>query len=212
MSESKPSLMDKVMDKLHFSKDKETEHTTTHDASTTGVPAVGVPVPGQVPVESAVTGEMDEAARMKLHEEQLAVSKRAVGAGEVGIHKRVQEEHVQQTVPVKHEEIIVERRPLTETTETTPHIAAKDETVRVPLYREELVTEKRIVPTEEVIIGKREVTEQQKVSDTLRSEYIDQTQAGTHKTGTGIHDTRDTEHMSAGEKIKAALGANTKAA
>jgi len=142
-----------------------------------------------------------EEARLKLHEEQLSVSKREVGAGEVDIHKRVQEEHVQQTIPLRHEEVTVERRPLTGPAEPGARIAAQDEIVRVPLHREELVTEKRIVPTEEVVVRKKEVLDQQTVGATLRSEFVEtmQTQQS------GAFDARDTNrdgHVSMGEKLK----------
>jgi len=147
-----------------------------------------------------------ESDRLKLHEEQLAVSKREVGAGEVDIHKRVQEEHVQQTIPLRREEVTVERRPLTGPAEPDARIAAQDEVVRVPLYREEIVTEKRVVPTEEVIVRKKEVTDQQTVGANLRSEYVD-TQPSSFVGG--AYDARDTNrdgHVSMGEKLGGASG------
>jgi len=133
---------------------------------------------------------------MRLHEEQLAVSKREVGAGAVDIHKRVKEETVQQTVPLVRQELAIERRPLHGVAEPGARIGAQDETIHVPLYREELVTEKRVVPIEEVIVRKNELTENQTVGATLRSEYVDSRQ---------ISDTRDLNHdghVSMGEKLK----------
>jgi uncharacterized protein (TIGR02271 family) len=144
----------------------------------------------------------DEAARMRLHEEQLAISKREVGAGEVDIHKRVQEEHVQQTIPVRREEITVERRALHGVAEPGARIAAQDEVVRVPLYREEIVTEKRLVPTEEVIIRKKEVMDQEVVGATLRTEYVETTQIGMNQAGFDARDTNRDGHVSMGEKLK----------
>jgi len=170
--------------------------------------------------------ETDE-ARLRLHEEQLAISKREVGAGQVDIHKRVQEEHVQQTIPIRHEEVTVERRPLTGHADPGARIAAQDEHVRIPLHREEVLTEKRIVPTEEVIVRKKEVIGQETVGATLRSEYVETTQTGsvlhgastmdTHRDGAlspggkrkASHDSRDTNHdghVSVGEKLKSSRG------
>jgi uncharacterized protein (TIGR02271 family) len=146
---------------------------------------------------------MTEEARLRLHEEQLAISKREVGAGEVDIHKRVQSEHVQQTVAVRREEVTVERRPLHGVAEPGARIAAQDEVVRVPLFREEVVTEKRIVPTEEVIVRKKEVLDQQVVDATLRSEYVETSQIGMNQTS-GAFDARDTNrdgHVSMTEKL-----------
>jgi uncharacterized protein (TIGR02271 family) len=154
--------------------------------------------------ESGHIGKESEAARLRLHEEQLSVSKREVGAGTVDIHKRVQEEHVQQTIPLRHEEVTVERRPLTGPAEPGAHIAAQDEVVRVPLYREEIITEKRIVPTEEVVVRKKEVMDQQTVGANLRSEFVETMQTQ-QSSSIGAFDARDTNrdgHVSLGEKVK----------
>jgi len=195
-------------------------HTGTHTEHHTGAHATGLHT-------GAAGAFHDDEARLRLHEEQLAISKREVGAGSVDIHKRVQEEHVQQTVPIRHEEVTVERRPLTGHAEPGARIAAQDETVRIPLHREEILTEKRIVPTEEVIVRKKEVVGQETVGATLRSEYVETTQTGsvlhgastmdTHRDGAlspggkrkASHDSRDTNHdghVSAAEKLKSARG------
>jgi len=163
-------------------------------------------------IKGKVAGTHDDEARLKLHEEQLAVSKREVPTGEVGISKRVESERVEQSIPVKHDEVVVERRPLSGEADPHAHIGAKDEVVRVPLYHEEVVTEKRVVPTEEVIVRKKEETDHQVVGDTLRSEHVDMQSGTTHaSSAVGTHDTRDTNrdgHTSLGEKIKAAVGIN----
>jgi uncharacterized protein (TIGR02271 family) len=154
--------------------------------------------------ESSHIGRESEAARLRLHEEQLSVSKREVGAGAVDIHKRVQEEHVEQTIPVRHEEVTVERRPLTGPATPGAHIAAQDEVVHVPLYREEIVMEKRVVPTEEVVVRKKEVMDQQTVGANLRSEFVETTQTQ-QSASIGAFDARDTNrdgHVSLGEKVK----------
>ena len=143
---------------------------------------------------------MSEEARLRLHEEQLAVSKREVGVGEVDIHKRVQEERVQETIPVRREEVTVERIPLHGVAEPGARIAAQDEVLRVPLFREEVVTEKRIVPTEEVIVRKKEVMDQQTVGATLRSEYVETSQVGMNA-GFDARDTNRDGHVSMGEKL-----------
>jgi uncharacterized protein (TIGR02271 family) len=115
-----------------------------------------------------------EEARLTLHEEQLDVSKREVRAGELDIHKRVQEEYVQQSIPVTHEEITVEHRPYTGP--DSDRVPEKDEIARVLLYREEVVTTKRVVPSEEVVVTKTGVTDHQTVGATLRSEHVETTQ------------------------------------
>jgi len=173
-----------------------------------------------------------EEARLTLHEEQLSISKREVGAGEVDIHKRVHEQHVSQTVAVRREEVIVERRPLSGVADPNYRISSQDETMRVPLFREEIVTEKRVVPTEEVIVRKKEVVDQQTVGATLRSEHVETVQTTHTHSSTildtnnssmmssnivgssqlaGVHDARDTNFdgkVSLGEKVKGAVAGN----
>jgi len=154
------------------------------------------------PSEQIVTNE----GRMTLHEEQLSVFKREVSAGEVGIFKRVQEELVQQAVPVKREELVVERRPLTGGAESSPGIATPDEFTRVTLYREEIIIEKRLVPFEEVIVRKKEVIDHQTVDATLRSEHFETMQMGP-RASDGPYDSRDTNRdgrVSASEKLRSA--------
>lgn len=166
---------------------------------------------GSVASGHMMSGHMSEEARLKLHEEQLAISKREVGAGEVDIHKRVHEQHVEQTIPIRREEVVVERRPLSGIADANAHIAPQDETMRVALFREELVTEKRVVPTEEVIVRKQEVVDQQTVGATLRSEHVEAIQTGIHGSNLSAHDARDRNmdgHVSMGEKLMGVSGSN----
>jgi uncharacterized protein (TIGR02271 family) len=111
-------------------------------------------------------------ARLTLSEEQLAVGKRTVPAGEAAIRKDVETEHVRKTVPVQREEVVVERRPLSADADADVQIG-RDE-VRVPLSREEVVAEKRTVPVEEVVLKKRVVTEEKEVEADLRRERLDE--------------------------------------
>jgi len=184
---------------------------------------------GHVSTTENLLANKDEAS-LVLHEEQLAISKREVGAGEVGIHKRVEAERVEQNVALRREEVIVERRPLSGIADPNARIMEQDEIIRVPLHREEVIMEKRVVPTEEVIVRKKDVIENQTVGATLRSEYVDtvQTQVSQTASMTGAYtDSRDLNHdghvslkekadlnkdghISAGEGIRAA--SNMKAA
>src|ERR1044071_8687392 len=50
--------------------------------------------------------------RITLNEEQLAVGKRQTSAGQVEVEKRVETQHVSEQVPVRRDEVTVERRPL----------------------------------------------------------------------------------------------------
>ncbi len=78
-----------------------------------------------------------------------------------------------ETVPVRHEEVTVECRPISADARTDGRARIEEDEVHVPVMTEEVVTEKRVVPVEEVVIRKAAVTENQKVDETVRKERID---------------------------------------
>jgi len=114
--------------------------------------------------------------RLTLAEEQLDVGKRQVNAGEAAIRKTVETEHVTKAVPVAHEEVTVERRPLSGDAAAARDVDIGEDEIRVPLSAEEVVVGKRAVPTEELVIKKRVVTEEKKVEADLRKERVDDSQ------------------------------------
>jgi uncharacterized protein (TIGR02271 family) len=118
----------------------------------------------------------DREARLTRAEEQLAVGKRQVDSGAAYVRKTVETEHVSQSVPVRHEELRVDRRPLDAGAATDVQIGADE--IRIPLVREELVVEKRAVPVEEVVLRKEVVTEDQTVEADLRRERLDERSLG----------------------------------
>jgi len=111
-------------------------------------------------------------ARLILSEEELSIGKRQVQAGEVGLRKTVETEHVRETVPVTREEVTVERRPLSADSARGADIG--EDEIRVPLMAEEVVAEKRVVPKEEVVLKKHAVTEERVVEEDLRRERVDE--------------------------------------
>jgi uncharacterized protein (TIGR02271 family) len=108
--------------------------------------------------------------RIQLREEQLVARKQQVQAGEVRVHKDIVTETQTIDVPVTHEELVIERHPVTGVTASTAPIGQDSADIVVPLSREEAVLEKQTVVTEEVEIGKRAVTETQHLTDTVRRE------------------------------------------
>jgi uncharacterized protein (TIGR02271 family) len=106
---------------------------------------------------------------LRLREEQLAVKKERVQTGEVEIHKKVVTEQKVIEVPVSHEEIVVERHPVSgKQASATP--IGEGETIRVPLREEKVTINKETVTTGEVVIGKQSILENQRVTETTRRE------------------------------------------
>ena len=67
----------------------------------------------------------------------------------------------------------MERRPITDRMHATGATIGTDEDIRIPLHAEEAVVEKRVVPTEEIVVRKREVVENEGVDATLRREHAE---------------------------------------
>ncbi|MEO6890818.1 MAG: YsnF/AvaK domain-containing protein [Ktedonobacteraceae bacterium] len=104
-----------------------------------------------------------------LREEQLNVNKQRVQSGEARLHKEVIEEQRSIDVPVTHEEVVVERRAVSGGQLSDTPIG-QDEVIRVPVTDEQVNVTKNTVETGEVAIGKRQVQETQRVTDTVRHE------------------------------------------
>ncbi len=116
------------------------------------------------------TDEAKDEQRMRLHEERLSVNKETQQAGEVRLRKEVVTENQQIDVPVRHEEVYVERRAAGVQDDVSDADFGDDREVRVPVMREEVTVETHPVVTEEVAIKKRQVEETQTVGGAVRKE------------------------------------------
>jgi uncharacterized protein (TIGR02271 family) len=114
----------------------------------------------------------DDQVKMTRSAEELRIGKRQVQAGEVEVKKRVETERVSQPVTLRHEEVDVQRRPVSrESAARDVEMTAQE--IRVPITREEAVIEKRPVVEEELVISKRSVEEPENVETDVRRERID---------------------------------------
>ncbi|HEY2656855.1 MAG TPA: PRC and DUF2382 domain-containing protein [Solirubrobacteraceae bacterium] len=115
----------------------------------------------------------DEA--MTRSEEELRVGKRQAETGRARLRKYVVTENVTQTVPVAHEEVRIEREPITEANRGAalegPEISEEEH--EVILHEEEPVVEKRTVPKERVRLDTETVTEEREVSEQVRKEQFE---------------------------------------
>lgn len=118
-------------------------------------------------------GAVDESERLTVSEERLDVGKRQVSAGEVGVRKNVETRHVEEEVELMREEVNVERRPISADAGNSGDIRINDGEIRIPVMREEAVVEKRLVPTEEIIIRKTAVRDTETVGADLRRERVE---------------------------------------
>ncbi|MDT0353576.1 PRC and DUF2382 domain-containing protein [Pseudonocardia charpentierae] len=112
---------------------------------------------------------------MTRSEEQLRVGTETREAGRARLRKHVVTEHQQTTVPVSHEEVTLEREPITDANRGDAYTgpAISEEEHEVTLHAERPVVDTEAVAVERVQLGKQTVTEQETVSGEVRKEQID---------------------------------------
>jgi len=120
--------------------------------------------------ESRASEEPTGPQRMRLHAERLKTYTQAGPGGEVKIRKEVVTEQQTLTVPVTHEEVVIERRSLGEDATATEESIGEGKEIRIPLSEEQVHVTKETVTTGEVEISKREVKEERQISGTVRHE------------------------------------------
>ena len=121
--------------------------------------------------------EQSGQTRLRRYEEDLDVQKTQREAGEVVVNKRVIEETKTIDVPVRREEVHIERRPVTDgyaasSTDMSGEAFTED-SIRVPVMAEEVEIRKVARPVEEIEITKSQTQDTRQVEDTVRREEFD---------------------------------------
>ena len=122
--------------------------------------------------EDQRNADQGDRQRMTRSEEELAIDKRRVPIGAMSIRKRVDTQHVSQPVNTTREEVTVERRPVSNADSAHGSDMGEDE-IRIPVYEDEIVVDKRRVMKEEVVVKKQAVQETKNVEADLQKERID---------------------------------------
>ena len=112
---------------------------------------------------------------MTRSEERLRVGKQTTEAGRARLRKYIVSETQTATVPVSHEEVVVEREPITDGNVGAAYDgpALSEEEHEVVLTAERPVVEKETVAVERVRLGTETVTENVQVSEEVRKEQIE---------------------------------------
>ncbi|HEU5484509.1 MAG TPA: PRC and DUF2382 domain-containing protein [Microlunatus sp.] len=152
-------------------RDDRLGYDADRDASTVGTTRGDV---GDRTVGHDTSGPTTDDA-MTVSEEQLQVGTQRRESGRARLRKYVVTENVTQTVPVSHEEVRVEREPITDGNvgDATAGPAISEEEHEVVLHEERPVVDKEAVPVERVRLDTETVTEQQTVSDEVRKERVE---------------------------------------
>ena len=172
-----PYSKDQVESSLDISGDEISQETESQLYAHYGLPYSEARSDSGLP-EGGTDVDVDRSTddAMTRSEEELRVGKTQREAGRARLRKYVTTENVSETVPVRREQVRVEREPITDANidQATSGPAISEDEHEVTLTEEEVVAEKRAVPKERVRLAKETVTEEQQVSDELRKEHIEQ--------------------------------------
>ena len=131
---------------------------------------------------------------MTRSEEELHVGTETRESGRARLRKYVVTEQVTQTVPVAHEEVRVQREPITDANASAAHDGPgiSEEEHEVVLHEERPVVSKETVAKERVRLDTETVREERQISEEVRKEQIDiDSDAG--QAGTSGRETDETD-------------------
>ncbi|MGQ5262562.1 YsnF/AvaK domain-containing protein [Micromonospora sp. ZYX-F-536] len=106
-------------------------------------------------------------------EERLRVGTESQPAGKAVLRKNVVTENVHTTVPVEHDEVYVEREPITASDAGNVRAGIGEAQQEMQLRAERPVVAKDSVPVERVRLAKNEVVEDQPIDEQVRHEEIE---------------------------------------
>ena len=117
----------------------------------------------------------DDDGAMTRSEERLKVGTQTVRTGTARLRKYVVTEQQTVTVPVTHEEVRLEREPITDANigDARGITEIGEDEAELVLTEERVVVDKQTVPVERVRLSTDSVTEQQEVTADVRKERID---------------------------------------
>lgn len=169
-----------------------TDTTTHRDTMDT---TRGVETTGTTGFADTDVSDRDE-LEVQLVEEELSVGTRAVERGRVIVRKGVRSEQQTVNVPIREEEVRVERRAVDGdyVTGEVPANAFQETEIEIPLRGEEVDVTKQARVREVVEIDKDVVEHTERVTDTVRREEVfiegaDDVSGGTTRRDTGVTDT-----------------------
>ncbi|MDQ6658002.1 MAG: PRC and DUF2382 domain-containing protein [Actinomycetota bacterium] len=130
---------------------------------------------GDAGVEGRDTSGPTTDDAMTRSEERLNVGTQQVETGRARLRKYIVTENVTQTVPVSHEEVRVEREPITDANRGDAMSGSDltEEEHEIVLTAEQAVVQKETVPVERVRLGTETVTGEQQVDAEVRKEEIE---------------------------------------
>ncbi|KAJ49069.1 uncharacterized protein (TIGR02271 family) [Clostridium tetanomorphum] len=110
----------------------------------------------------------DSDIKMQLREEQMKISKNKIQTGGVSIHKEVLTEEKNITVPVKREELVIEKTVFDSQFRNKSDVHT--ETIRIPISEERIHIHKQPVTLEDVSVNNHQYKEVKHLTERLKKE------------------------------------------
>ncbi|WP_052131647.1 YsnF/AvaK domain-containing protein [Planococcus sp. CAU13] len=146
----------------------------------TGTEQQGQPTMSRTQRRRSQSGNDEES--LLLHEEQLEIHKERLQTGEINVNKRIVEEQMEMDVPVERDDVIVERRPVSDMGNETGEVRTEPyhvgDELHIPVVEERLVVTKKEVVTEEIVVTKRKIRDTEHITETVRREEVDINDSG----------------------------------
>ncbi|CAM3280435.1 YsnF/AvaK domain-containing protein [Aequorivita lipolytica] len=109
---------------------------------------------------------------IKVHEEELNITKKDVETGKVNIHKKVDTENFSEKIPLATENFIIKHIDFNKEVKKTPKIREKGNITIIPVVKEVAVITKKLMLIEEIHIIKVRTVTNKIIKTTLRKEKI----------------------------------------
>lgn len=117
--------------------------------------------------------QQKEETSMTVSEERARIGVERTESGHARVHKTVEREEFEQDVPVRREELRIEREPVTGEEQAAAMDRIGEQDQEITLHEERAVVGKEEVPVERVRISKEEVTDTERVKGELRKEHLE---------------------------------------
>nr|WP_251860157.1 YsnF/AvaK domain-containing protein [Clostridium sp. Marseille-Q2269] len=115
-----------------------------------------------------IPNNSDNNVKMKLREEQMQISKSKIETGKVSIHKETSTVEKNITVPIKRQEIVIEKTVFDPKFKDKSH--SHTETIRIPIMEERIDIRKRPVNLEKVSVSNHKYKDVKHITEKLKKE------------------------------------------
>lgn len=112
----------------------------------------------------------DDKVKLQLREEQLDISRKLIKTGEVTAYKETIIKEKTITVPITHEDLVIEKKTFND--KNSGEMDIYPETIRIPLSEEQIHITKHKVILENVDIYKHEIQDKQIIEEVLKKENL----------------------------------------